>query len=158
MLTKRAATLKDTLGLKEIPLNGQGWHELILTGLPYSSLKATAKELGIKEVELAVYLGLKGAQLGARKRSKRLTAAESDVLYAIALAYVQLAGFKGTAGAKAWLFANVPELKNIPPMEWLRTRIGNDYVNVAITRMRPPMTFKKAVEEEDEDEAEDSVE
>lgn len=155
MLVKRPATLQDTLSLKELPPRGIAWHELLLRGLPYKSLRSAAKTLGLKESELAAHLGLKGSQLAARKRARRLNAPESDLLHAIALAYVRLAGFKGSAEAREWLLKPCDMLRNTRPIDLLRTRLGTEYVSTAIARIRPAPTFAMHVEEDEGDDEED---
>ena len=155
VLVKRAATLQQTLALKAVPPNGTAWHHLLLQGLPYGSLRSVAKTLGMKEAELAAHLGLKGSQLAARKRARRLQAAESNTLYVMALAYVKLAGFKSPEEARAWMTSPCEALKGARPIDFLRTRIGAEYVMIAIDRMRPaPALPRRVVEEEEEQEEE----
>lgn len=155
MLVKRAATLQSTLALKKLPVNGMAWHNLLLQGLPYASLRATAKTLGMKEQALAAHVGLKGVQLAARKRARRLQAPESDLIYAIALAFVRLAAFKDTKDTRAWLLTECEMLKGACPVDLLRTRLGTEYVMTAIDRMRPAPTFAKTVEQEEPEEDEE---
>lgn len=150
MLVKRAATLQETLRLKKLPANGTAWHELLLEGLPYSSLRSTAKVLGMKEPELVAHLGLKSAQAAARKRARRLHAPESDVLYAIALAYVRLAGFMEPVKAREWLKSPNEALKGYRPIDLLRTRLGTEYVMTAIERIRPAPILASKVEDPSE--------
>ena len=157
MFIKRAATLQETLALKELPANGTAWHHLLLQGLPYASLRSAAKALGMKEPELAAHLGLKGAQLAARKKARRLHAAEADLLYAIAIAFVRLAAFMGINDARAWLLSECEMLKGERPVDMLRTRLGTEYVTTAIDRMRPAPTFTKRVEQDESEEDEECV-
>lgn len=157
VLIKRAATLQETLALRKLPANGTAWHHLLLQGLPYASLRSVAKALRMKEPDMATYLGLKGPQLAARKKARRLQLAESDVLYAIAIAFVKLASFKSVEEARDWLLTENESLKNARPLDLLRTRLGTEYVNTAINRMRPAPTFDKKVEEDPADEDEDEL-
>jgi putative toxin-antitoxin system antitoxin component (TIGR02293 family) len=139
--TVRAATLRDTLALKEIPANGQAWHALLQEGLPYRSLGALAKTLQVKEAALAELFGLTGRTLAARKKAKRFQASESDVIYALARAYVRLASFKGASGAVAWLMNPVDGLKGMRPVDYVQSRIGTEYVSAAIEKERPLPRF-----------------
>lgn len=156
----RAATLRDTLGLKEVPQNGIAWHALILEGLPYRSLGSTAKAFGASEKVLAALLGLAPRTLAARKRVKRMTAQESDFLYALSRAFVRLAVVRGAQGAAGFLLNAQPELKGAIPAELLRTRLGTEYVMNLIERERAAWAAKNesariAAEEDDAEAAED---
>ena len=158
MTTPRAADMRQTLSLAELPPNGTGWHELLQAGLPFKSLRAVARSLKMKEADLAAELGLNARVLAARKKAKRLAPAESDLLHAIAGAYVTLANIKGTDEAAAWLKAPAEVLKGQVPLEFLKTRIGTGYVTTAIERMRPPLRLELPREEQQEsadDEAEE---
>jgi putative toxin-antitoxin system antitoxin component (TIGR02293 family) len=141
--TIRAATLRETLGLKEVPANGQAWHALLQTGLPYRSLSALAKALHLKEAALAQLLDLNGRILAARKKAKRFHPGESDLMYALARAYVRLAGFKGTEAAAQWLLNPVALLKDMRPVDFIRSRIGTEYVMKAIEQLRPQPRFSE---------------
>jgi putative toxin-antitoxin system antitoxin component (TIGR02293 family) len=146
------------LGLKEIPANGQAWHSLLQAGLPFRSLGTLSKTLHLKESALAELLSLNSRALGARKKAKRFQAQESDLMYALARAYVRLAGFKGTEAAIAWLMGPSELLKGLRPVEFIRSRLGTEYVMTAIERERPQPRFSESklvlddVKDEDDDE------
>jgi putative toxin-antitoxin system antitoxin component (TIGR02293 family) len=156
--TVRAATLRDTLGLKDVPANGQAWHALLQEGLPYRSLGTLAKALQMKDAALAELLGLTGRTLAARKKAKRFQAAESDVIYALARAFVRLTSFKGAAGAVAWLLNPVDLLKGMRPVDYVQSRIGTEYVTAAIEKERPLPRFAENKLVLDEVPAEDEEE
>ena len=132
----RVATLRETLGLKEVPPNGTAWHALIQEGLSVRSLASAAKALGLTEKSFAALLEINPRTLAARKKAKRLSAHESDLVYAIARAYVKLAGVRGADAAAAWMKAPSPELKGAIPLEFIRSRIGTEYVTTVIDRER----------------------
>ena len=150
----RAATLQETLHLKEVPANGQAWHRLLLAGLPYRCLVSTAKTLGVKEAVLALHIGLTPRTQAARKKAKRLTAAESDLVYALARAYVRAASFMGPDKAAAWLMSDVEILKGIKPFDFIRSRLGTEYVMTLLERLRPATQaeISLALDEPEEDE------
>ena len=103
MTTARAATLQETLRLKKLPTNGLGWHHELRRGLPYRSLLSVAKALKLSEKDMLKAMDISPRVAAARKKAKRLNCAESDLLYAIARAYVRLASFKPLQEATQWL-------------------------------------------------------
>ena len=136
MTTTRAATLQETLRLTKVPPNGLEWHKELIKGLPYKSLPALAKTLKVAEKELAALLGLSARTMAARKKARRLNLAESDLIYAIARAYVRLASYKSIEEARSWLLSKLETLKGNIPVDLLQTRLGTDYVMSTIDRER----------------------
>lgn len=153
----RVLSLAQVLGLKELPRNGFGWHEVLtVTGLPTRGLKAAASLLGIKEAALASHLGIKPVMLVARRKSKVLTPAESDRLYRLARALVLAANtMQSTAEAAKWLRAPNERLHQRPPLDWLLSTLGAEYVQTLLERMAPaePEVPSENLDDEDDEPA-----
>jgi len=135
------------------------WHTLLQKGLPFRSFASTAKAIGQTENSFANLIAITPQTLAARKKARRLNAVESDLVYAIARAFVKLAGARGMTGAAAWLTSPALELKQAIPVQLARTRLGTEYVMGAIERERTALIAKqkhqsntKGTQDKDEEE------
>lgn len=156
MTIARAATLQETLRITKVPPNGLGWHKEIKTGLPYRSLLSVAKTLKLSEKDFIQLLGMTPRTAAARKKAKRLGGAESDLIYAVARAYVRLSSFKPIEDARSWLLAPVEALKGSVPVELLQTRLGTEYVMSTIDRERSAV-IKTSLDHQLEQASEESI-
>lgn len=133
-----ATPLHSLLGLKEPPPNGLAWHAAVCAGLPYRGIKSVARALGVRETDVAGWLGLSAAALTKRRNARRLDVSESDRLYRLARAWRALLVPLGDEGAaRQWLRTLRPELREQLPMELLRTTLGTEFVMTAISRIAP---------------------
>lgn len=160
--------LHKLCGLKELPNGGTGWHEVIIAGLPVRGIRATARAIQVKDVELAELLGLDESILEAKDDT--LARDPSNFLYRVALAYTRTLLKMGWDEEKArnWLRTAQPTIRGYVPILLLQSHIGCEYVFAAIERLEPPKDrviqqdeapdagtaeFEHQFDEEDEDDS-----
>ncbi len=130
--------LYSLLGLNEQPANGLAWHALVQAGLPYRGIKNLARALQVRETDVADWLDLTATARAKRRATRRLSATESDQLYRLARAWrALLVPLGDEKAASQWLRHARPELRDVLPMELLRTTLGTEFVMTAIARIAP---------------------
>lgn len=110
--------------------------ELCRTGLPYSSLEAVRKTLGLTKEEIALSLAIPARTLNRRRREARLSMEESDRL--VRLARIAAHGLRvfGERGKMVrWLHKANRALGNERPLALLDTDIGAQRVEETLGRI-----------------------
>lgn len=144
-------TISTLLLLNHEPANGVAAHTLLLDGLDPGAVKSVANHLGVAQKDLQALLG----NTDCAKSKQKLSREVSNFLYRIARALVQLEAAMGgnVANASHWLHQENPLLKGRVPLLLLKTYMGAELVNVAISRMKPtPLIIEGGYASEDEEE------
>ena len=105
-------------------------------GLPYSSLKAVMRALGLTRQEASRILSLPLRTLDRRKRQRRLEAVESDRLYRLASIAAHAIGVLGSPEhAARWLRHPNRALGGVVPLDLLDTEVGAEQVDEILGRI-----------------------
>jgi putative toxin-antitoxin system antitoxin component (TIGR02293 family) len=105
-------------------------------GLPYLSLEALTRKLGLDAQALGALVGIPGRTLARRKHARQLSPTESDRLYRLAyVTHVASAVLGGVEIARSWLGRANRALGGVTPMSLLDTDIGCRQVEDALTRL-----------------------
>jgi putative toxin-antitoxin system antitoxin component (TIGR02293 family) len=110
--------------------------ERVRRGLPYASLDAAAKRLGLDADEIAKLIGVPARTLARRKAAGRLRPEESDRLYrVIRIAALTEETLGSPDKAKRWLRAPNRALGHEPPLSLLDTDLGARHVEDVLGRI-----------------------
>jgi len=110
--------------------------EALREGLPYSSLRAVMRALGLSRQEASRILSLPLRTMDRRKRQRRLEATESDRLYRLANIAARAIEVLGTAEQAArWLRHPNRALGGVVPLELLDTGPGSRQVEQILGRI-----------------------
>jgi putative toxin-antitoxin system antitoxin component (TIGR02293 family) len=105
-------------------------------GLPYSSLQAVVRALGLSRQETSRILSVPLRTLDRRKRQRRLQADESDRLYRLAHIASRVVEVLGSAEhAARWLRHPNRALGGVVPLELLDTEAGARQVDEILGRI-----------------------
>jgi putative toxin-antitoxin system antitoxin component (TIGR02293 family) len=105
-------------------------------GLPYASLEALTRTLGLELSAVGAVVGIPGRTMARRKHEQQLSPVESDRLYRLAyVTHVASAVLGGVAAARTWLGRSNRSLGGIEPMSLLDTDIGCRQVEEALVRL-----------------------
>ena len=118
--------------------NDRGILRLVRDGLPFSMLEELASAVGGSQQQLAKVIGIPATTLGRRKRTGRLTPAESDRLVRIArLQSMARTLMRGDApAARRWLTTPHALLGEETPLHHASTETGGREVEQLIGRLR----------------------
>jgi putative toxin-antitoxin system antitoxin component (TIGR02293 family) len=109
---------------------------LLREGLPYASLEATMKVLGISRDQIATYLALPGRTLARRRKERRLRPDESDRLFRLArIAAATLAVLGDAEKARRWLRKPNRALGGDAPLACMDTDVGTRQVEEILGRI-----------------------
>src|SRR6185436_11705671 len=94
-------------------------------GLPYASLQALARELGLDLGDVGAVVGIPARTLARRKLERALSPIESDRLYRLAyVGHAAAATLGGVEAARLWLARPNRSLGGVTPMSLLDTDVG----------------------------------
>jgi putative toxin-antitoxin system antitoxin component (TIGR02293 family) len=132
--------LVQTLGGKGVLKERQATYEAIIdkarAGFPYATLEAIATRFEIPQEVLVRVLHLPPRTLARRKKSRRLSADESDRLLRLARVGAraeEVLGSRERAGA--WLRGTVRALGGVRPLDLLDTDLGAQQVERILGRL-----------------------
>lgn len=134
------ALVLETLGgvraLRSQPATAVALRESVRRGLPYASLEAAAKRLGLGRAEVMKVVGVPARTLARRKASRRLSPGESDRLYRLSrVAALAEEALGSTDKAKHWLHAPNRALGHEVPVALLDTDVGTRQVEDVLGRI-----------------------
>ncbi len=110
--------------------------EVLRKGLPYPSLEAVMRTLGLSREEASEILMLPMRTLVRRKRQRRLRADESDRLYRLARVASRAVEVLGSVDAAGrWLRHSNRALGGVVPLELLDTEAGAEEVEHVLGRI-----------------------
>jgi len=110
--------------------------DILRKGLPYPSLEAVMRTLGLSREEASEILMLPMRTLVRRKRQRRLRADESDRLYRLARVAARAVEVLGNAEvAGRWLRHSNRALGGVVPLDLLDTEIGAQQVEEILGRI-----------------------
>src|SRR5262245_46984001 len=125
-----------SLRLDIAQLDEQGLIAGIRSGLPFEALEAVASRFGLGATELVRILRLPPRTLARRKKTRVLTADESDRLMRVArIAALAEETLGNAARAGRWLHEPNAALGSIPPIAWLDTDLGAKEVEELLIRI-----------------------
>ncbi len=132
--------LVQTLGGKGVLRERQATYEAIIdkarAGLPYATLEAIATRFEIPQEILVRVLHLPPRTLARRKKSRRLSADESDRLLRLARVVARAEDVFGSQErAGAWLRGTVRALGGVRPLDLLDTDLGAQQVERILGRI-----------------------
>jgi len=132
--------LVQALGGKGVLRERQATYEAIIdkarAGLPYATLEAIATRFEIPQDILVSILHLPPRTLARRKKSRRLSADESDRLLRLARVVAQAEDVLGSRErAGAWLRGTVRALGGVRPLDLLDTDLGAQQVERVLGRI-----------------------
>lgn len=105
-------------------------------GLPYASLEALTRNLGLEPSAVGAVVGIPERTLARRKQERHLSPVESDRLYRLAyVTHVASAVLGGVEAARKWLGRANRSLGGAEPMSLLDTDIGCRQVEEALVRL-----------------------
>jgi putative toxin-antitoxin system antitoxin component (TIGR02293 family) len=105
-------------------------------GLPYASLEALTRNLGLEPSAVGAVVGIPERTLARRKHERQLSPVESDRLYRLAyVTHVASAVLGGVEAARKWLGHANRSLGGAVPMSLLDTDIGCRQVEDALVRL-----------------------
>lgn len=105
-------------------------------GLPYASLEALTRALGLELSAVGAVVGIPDRTLARRKHQRQLSPIESDRLYRLAyVTHVASAALGGVDAARRWLAQANRSLGSVTPMSLLDTDIGCRQVEEALVRL-----------------------
>jgi putative toxin-antitoxin system antitoxin component (TIGR02293 family) len=105
-------------------------------GLPYASLEALTRTLGLELSAVGAVVGIPDRTLARRKHQRQLSPIESDRLYRLAyVTHVASAALGGVEAARRWLAQANRSLGSVTPMSLLDTDIGCRQVEEALVRL-----------------------
>ena len=105
-------------------------------GLPYASLEALTRSLGLELSAVGAVVGIPGRTLARRKHERQLSPVESDRLYRLAyVTHVASAVLGGVEAARRWLGRSNRSLGGVEPMSLLDTDIGCRQVEEVLVRL-----------------------
>jgi len=105
-------------------------------GLPYASLEALTRTLGLEPSALGAVVGIPDRTLARRKHERQLSPIESDRLYRLAyVTHVAAAVLGGVKPARQWLAHSNRALGGAAPLSLLDTDIGCRQVEDALVRL-----------------------
>src|SRR5688572_4753095 len=108
----------------------------VRSGLPYASLEALTRSLGLELSAVGAVVGIPGRTLARRKHQRQLSPVESDRLYRLAyVTHVASAVLGGVGAARQWLSRSNRSLGGVVPMSLLDTDIGCRQVEQALVRL-----------------------
>lgn len=108
----------------------------VRSGLPYTSLEALTKNLGLEPSAVGAVVGIAERTLARRKQERRLSPIESDRLYRLAyVTHVASAVLGGVEQARRWLGRPNRALGGVVPITLLDTDIGCRQVEEALVRL-----------------------
>lgn len=114
--------------------------QAVRDGLPYASLEALTRKLGLEVSTVGAVLGIAGRTLTRRKHERLLSPIESDRLYRIAyITHVASASLGGVGPARQWLARPNRSLGGAVPISLLDTDIGSRQVEDALVRLNHGM-------------------
>ena len=119
------------------PGNDFGYIEMIRRGLPFASVTAAAKALGLSEEQALTALGIPKRTAARRKASKgRLNATESERVLRLSRAIAAASESLGAADKAArWLQKPVRALGGVTPLSLLDTDVGLEQVLTILGRI-----------------------
>src|SRR5262245_23086249 len=124
------------LGLDTARLDEQALIVGIRSGLPFEALEAITSRFSLGATELIRILRLPQRTLARRKKTRILTADESDRLMRVArIAALAEETLGNSAKAGRWLHEPNPALGSIPPIAWLDTDLGAKEVEELLIRI-----------------------
>lgn len=130
----------ETLGgarvLRTRPPTVAALRKSVRAGLPYASLDAVAKRLGLGRGEMVRVLGMPARTLARRKAARRLRPEESDRLYRLSRVAALAEEVLGTTDkARRWLHAPNRALGHETPLDLLDTDLGTRQVEDVLLRI-----------------------
>ena len=112
------------------------WVEALREGLPYTSLEALMRALGLSRQEAAATLSVPLRTLVRRKRQRRLQSDESDRVFRLATVAAHAVEVFGTLErAGRWLRRSNRALGGEIPLELLDTEVGARQVDEILGRI-----------------------
>jgi putative toxin-antitoxin system antitoxin component (TIGR02293 family) len=134
------ARLVQALGGKSVLRERQTTYEAIIdrarAGLPFATLEAIASRFEIAQDVLVRILHLPARTLARRKKSRRLSADESDRLLRLARVVARAEEVLGSSErAGAWLRGPVRALGGARPLDLLDTDLGAQQVEQVLGRI-----------------------
>ncbi len=125
-----------SLGLDISRLDEQALIVGIRSGLPFEALDAIASRFSLGATELVRILRLPQRTLARRKKTRILTADESDRLMRVArIAALAEETLGNSTRAGRWLHEPNAALGSIPPIRWLDTDLGAKEVEELLIRI-----------------------
>ncbi|WP_373049084.1 antitoxin Xre-like helix-turn-helix domain-containing protein [Vulgatibacter sp.] len=125
---------KRTLGTS--PRTDRDFVRLVRSGLPWASLGATARRLGVTEEEALSWTGLPRRTAARRKAEGRLEAEESERLLRLArVVAVAIDVLGDEVRALRWMRSANRGLGGETPLEWLDTDLGTAAVIDELLRL-----------------------
>jgi len=110
--------------------------EAVRAGLPYASLEAVMKALGLSRAQASGVLSVPIRTLIRRKQQRRLASTESDRLYRLArVAARAVEVFESPQKAASWLRGRIPALGGTVPIDLLDTDAGAQQVEEVLGRV-----------------------
>jgi putative toxin-antitoxin system antitoxin component (TIGR02293 family) len=108
----------------------------VRVGLPYASLEALTRRLGLELSAVGAVVGIPARTLARRKHEQQLSPIESDRLYRLAyVTHVASAVLGGVEPARKWLSRSNRSLGGVEPMSLLDTDIGCRQVEEVLVRL-----------------------
>jgi putative toxin-antitoxin system antitoxin component (TIGR02293 family) len=105
-------------------------------GLPYASLEALTRRLGLELSAVGAVVGIPGRTLARRKHERLLSPVESDRLYRLAyVTHVASAVLGGVEAARRWVGRAYRSVGGAEPMSLLDTDIGCRQVEEVLVRL-----------------------
>jgi putative toxin-antitoxin system antitoxin component (TIGR02293 family) len=115
---------------------GQAFVEAVRHGLPYASLEALTRRLGVDLGDIGAVVGIPGRTLARRKHQRLLSPVESDRLYRLAyVTHLASATLGGLEPARVWMNRANRALGGVSPLSLLDTDIGCRQVGDALMRL-----------------------
>lgn len=110
--------------------------EVVRHGLPYASLEALTRALGLDLGDVGAVVGIPGRTLARRKLARLLSPVESDRLYRLAyVVHVASTALGGVDAARLWMRRANRSLGGFTPISLLDTDIGCRQVEDALIRL-----------------------
>jgi putative toxin-antitoxin system antitoxin component (TIGR02293 family) len=135
--------VSDLLGGRKVlgPLSeAEDLVRAVRAGLPYASLEALTRALGLDLNAVGAVVGIASRTLARRKHERLLSPVESDRLYRLAyVTHVASAVLGGVEAARRWLSRGNRSLGGVAPMSRLDTDIGCRQVEDALVRLNHGM-------------------
>jgi putative toxin-antitoxin system antitoxin component (TIGR02293 family) len=129
--------LGGTRVLGRRPANDFAYIEMIREGLPFASVTASGKALGLSEEQVLTAIGIPKRTAARRKATKgRLTATESERILRLTRAIVAATESLGDRdNAARWLTGPVLALGGVTPLSLLDTDVGLEQVLTILGRI-----------------------
>ncbi|HET7541076.1 MAG TPA: antitoxin Xre/MbcA/ParS toxin-binding domain-containing protein [Polyangiaceae bacterium] len=109
---------------------------VVRVGLPYASLEALTRNLGVEVSAVGAVVGIPDRTLARRKQERLLSPVESDRVYRLAyITHLASAVLGGVQAARKWLGQPNRSLGGPAPMSLLDTDIGCRQVEEALLRL-----------------------